>query len=199
MKCSTYMNFPDNERLSLWNKINLEAKFCFFIFIRMLIYTCICASWLPKQNYSTLLNIVDDLRRVMENYSTITHRELVLDREAWRAVIHGVAKTRTWLSDWSDLIWSEHFWYSVSWSLVHIGTTWELVKNIYSRDSFQKSLFRSVESASVASFSPDSGPSSQENHTWRSLAFESIIEKMIIVLTTMYPIVSTSFHELFNS
>ena len=31
-----------------------------------------------------------------------------MDREAWRAVIHGVAKSRTRLSDWSDLIWSEH-------------------------------------------------------------------------------------------
>ena len=34
-------------------------------------------------------------------------RELVMDREAWRAAIHEVTKSRIRLSDWSDLIWSE--------------------------------------------------------------------------------------------
>ena len=30
-------------------------------------------------------------------------RELVMDREAWRAEIHRLAKSRTWLSDWTEL------------------------------------------------------------------------------------------------
>ena len=50
-------------------------------------------------------------------------REMVVDREAWRAAIHGVAKSRTRLSDWTELNWrtgkvkeSENHWV-VSYSL----------------------------------------------------------------------------------
>ena len=43
-----------------------------------------------------------------------------MDREAWRAVIHGVAKSRTRLSDWSDLI-------THKWNLIVKSDTNELI------------------------------------------------------------------------
>ena len=39
----------------------------------------------------------------LKNWSQLL--ELVIDREAWCAAIHGVAKSRTWLSDWAELNW----------------------------------------------------------------------------------------------
>ena len=35
-------------------------------------------------------------------------QELVIDREAWRDAVHGVTKSRTWLSDWTQLNWRDY-------------------------------------------------------------------------------------------
>ena len=36
--------------------------------------------------------------------------ELAMDREAWRAAIHGVTGSRTWLSNWTELKWTDAGW-----------------------------------------------------------------------------------------
>ena len=43
-------------------------------------------------------------------------RELVMNREAWRAAVHRVTKSWTWLSNWTEL---KHF-QQIAWNVVHI-------------------------------------------------------------------------------
>ena len=36
-------------------------------------------------------------------------QEIVKDRKAWHAAVHGVTKSRTWLSDWTELNWKTFY------------------------------------------------------------------------------------------
>ena len=58
--------------------------------------------------------------------------KLVMDREAWNAVTHGVAKSQTQLSDWTELNWTESHAQSQTWvSDWTAKEPWSLVRPLF--------------------------------------------------------------------
>ena len=53
-------------------------------------------------------------------------QELVMDREGWHPAIHGVAKSWTWLSNWTELNRAE----------VIKKTCWEYTEELYKKDLY---------------------------------------------------------------
>ena len=80
-------------------------------------------------------------------------RELVMDREVWRAAIHGISMSRIWLSDWSELNWTDGtgchdlIMFSECWVLIQLFTlsSFNFINKLFS--SSLLSAIRMVSSA----------------------------------------------------
>ena len=51
--------------------------------------------------------------------------QLVINREAWRAAIHGVGKSRTWLSDWTELTYQNYIFACTDKKTLLVGTSFQ--------------------------------------------------------------------------
>ena len=66
-------------------------------------------------------------------------QELVMDREAWRAAVHGVTKSLKWLSDWTEL---NNYWCRASFNVLFKKSHTAFSLNLQQTQTWKSSFVR---------------------------------------------------------
>ena len=84
--------------------------------------------WRQKEKGRQRMRWLDGIIDTMDmNLSRL--RELVMNREAWLAAVHGVTKNRTQLSDWTELNWKQDHYISIMYQFMSSKKNQYLLKN----------------------------------------------------------------------